>query len=102
MAADTLLVPQSVKMMQDKNQTNYMDKDLTNVSSGSRRRSDAVQGMDRAYRDYVKANKVAWDRATQGMPKDAFADNVPDDIDRHGTVRPGPTHVPSRSILEDF
>ena len=102
MAAVILLAPQSVKMMQDKNQTNYMDKDLTNVSSGSRRRSDAVQGMDRAYRDYVKANKVAWDRATQGMPKDAFADDVPDDIDRDGTVRSGPTHVPSRSILEDF
>ncbi len=43
-----LLAEENVKMMQDKNQTNYIDKDLTNVSGGSRRRADAIQGMDRA------------------------------------------------------
>ena len=89
-------------MIQDKNQTNYLDKDLTNVSSGSRRRADAIQGMDRAYKDYVEASKVAWEKATEGLPKNAFADDVPDDIDRHGTVRTGPTHVSSKSILEDI
>ena len=89
-------------MIQDKNQTNYIDKDLTNVSGGSRRRADAIQGMDRAYKDYVEANKVAWGKATEGLPKDAFSNDVPDDIDRHGTVRTGPTHVSSRSILEDI
>ena len=102
MAADTLLVPQSVKMMQDKNQTNYIDKDLTNVSSGSRRRSDAIQRMDRAYRNYVEANKVAWEKATEGMSKDAFADDVPDDIDRDGRVSLNPTHVPYRISTEDI
>lgn len=102
MAADTLLVPQSVKMMQDKNQTNYIDKDLTNVCGGSRRRADAMQGMDKAYRNYVEANKVAWEKATEGMPKDAFADDVPDDIDRHGKVSLNPTHVPYRISTEDI
>ena len=89
-------------MMQDKNQTNYIDKDLTNVSSGSRRRSDAIQRMDRAYRNYVEANKVAWEKATEGMSKDAFADDVPDDIDRDGRVSLNPTHVPYRISTEDI
>lgn len=88
--------------MQDKNQTNYIDKDLTSVCSGMRGRSAAIQGMDKSYRDHVEANRVAWDKATKGMPNDAFADNVPDDIDRHGRVSLKPTHVPYRISTEDI
>ena len=69
---------------------------------GSRRRADAMQGMDRAYRNYVEANKVAWEKATEGMPKDAFADDVPDDIDRDGTVRSGPNPCTVQKHIRRF
>jgi hypothetical protein len=50
----------------------------------------------------LRQTRLRGRKATEGMPKDAFADDVPDDIDRHGRVSLNPTHVPYRISTEDI
>jgi len=102
MDAVILHVQRSVKMS-EKNRTIYQGKDLTKTCSGARKgRSVSVHAMDKSHRDYIEASKRAWDEATKNLPNDAFADNVPDDIDRDGAIKTSVTHIPSRSALEDI
>ena len=79
--------------MSEKNRTTYECKILENVSDGSRHGKASIANMDRNYRDWIQSNKLAWDTANANIPDDAFADNVPDDIDQHGTVSKQVTHV---------
>ena len=43
-------------------------------------------GSDKFYSAQKQKDGKAWKLATKHLPDDAFADNVPDDIDSHGRV----------------
>ena len=70
----------------------YRYKHLEERSWGS------LEADGRAQREAnIKANK----KASAMLADDAFADDVPDDLDRHGYVDIQPTHVASHSVLEE-
>lgn len=47
-----------------------------------------------------KANIKATQKASAMLADNAFADNVPDDLDKYGSVNIEPTHVATVNILE--
>lgn len=87
--------------MDDKNRTIYEYKILENVSDG-RGGTASIDGMDKNHRDWLQANKMAWDEANANLSDDAFADNVPDDIDRDGTVSKQATHIWTDHYLNEI
>lgn len=58
----------------------------------------SIEAHDRAQREQ---DRLAWQKASKGLPDDAFADDVPDDLDRDGYVSRSATHVASQSVLEE-
>jgi len=58
----------------------------------------SIEAHDRAQREQ---DRLAWQKASEGLPDDAFADDVPDDLDRDGYVSRSATHVASQSVLEE-
>jgi len=58
----------------------------------------SIEAHDRAQREQ---DRLAWQKASKGLPDDAFADDVPDDLDRDGYVSRNATHVASQSVLEE-
>lgn len=58
----------------------------------------SIEAHDRAQREQ---DRLAWQKASKGLPNDAFADDVPDDLDRDGYVSRNATHVASQSVLEE-
>ena len=59
----------------------------------------SIEAHDRAQREQ---DRLAWQKASEGLSDDAFADDVPDDLDRDGAINLYPTHVASRNVLEDL
>lgn len=58
----------------------------------------SIEAHDRAQREQ---DRLAWQKASEGLADDAFADDVPDDLDRDGYVSRNATHVASQSVLEE-
>ena len=58
----------------------------------------SIEAHDRAQREQ---DRLAWQKASEGLSDDAFADDVPDDLDRDGYVSRSATHVASQSVLEE-
>jgi len=48
-----------------------------------------------------EANIEASKRASAMLADDAFSNDVPDDLDKHGSIDIQPTHVASHSVLEE-
>lgn len=59
----------------------------------------SIEAHDRAQREHDLA---AWKKNSELLADDAFADDVPDDLDRDGYVSISATHVASRNVLEDL
>ncbi len=59
----------------------------------------SIEAHDRAQREQ---DRLAWQKASEGLSDDAFANDVPDDLDRDGYVSKHTTHVASRNVLEDL
>lgn len=58
----------------------------------------SIEAHDRAQREQ---DRLAWQKASEGLSDDAFANDVPDDLDRDGYVSRSATHVASQSVLEE-
>lgn len=58
----------------------------------------SIEAHDRAQREQ---DRLAWQKASEGLADDAFANDVPDDLDRDGYVSRNATHVASQSVLEE-
>lgn len=58
----------------------------------------SIEAHDRAQREQ---DRLAWQKASEGLADDAFANDVPDDLDRDGYVSRSATHVASQSVLEE-
>ena len=58
----------------------------------------SIEAHDRAQREQ---DRLAWQKASEGLSDDAFANDVPDDLDRDGYVSRNATHVASQSVLEE-
>ena len=58
----------------------------------------SLEAHDRAQREL---DIEGWKKNSELLADDAFADDVPDDLDRDGYISRSVTHVPSRSVLEE-
>ena len=58
----------------------------------------SIEAHDRAQREHDLA---AWKKNSELLADDAFADDVPDDLDRDGYIPRSVTHVASKSVLEE-
>ena len=59
----------------------------------------SLEAHDKAQREQ---DKKAWELNKLMLPENAFADDVPDDLDRDGYISKNATHVISRNVLEDL
>jgi hypothetical protein len=59
----------------------------------------SLEAHDKAQREL---DIKGWKKNSEMLAKDAFADDVPDDLDRDGYVSKHTTHVASRNVLEDL
>ena len=57
-----------------------------------------LEAHDKAQRDL---NVKGWKKNSEMLPDNAFADDVPDDLDRDGYIPRSVTHVASKSVLEE-
>ena len=55
---------------------------------------NSVEGLKKD-KEYVESQKAAWQKVSDSLPDDAFADNV-NVCEDHGNVRRPATHVPSQ------
>lgn len=58
----------------------------------------SLEAHDKAQRDL---NVKGWKKNSEMLPDNAFADDVPDDLDRDGYIPRNTTHVASKSVLEE-
>ena len=58
----------------------------------------SLEAHDKAQREL---NIKGWKKNSELLADDAFADDVPDDLDRDGYISRSVTHVPSKSVLEE-
>ena len=58
----------------------------------------SLEAHDKAQRDL---NVKGWKKNFEMLPDNAFADGVPDDLDRDGYIPRSVTHVASKSVLEE-
>ena len=58
----------------------------------------SLEAHDKAQRDL---NVKGWKKNSEMLPDNAFADDVPDDLDRDGYIPRSVTHVASESVLEE-
>lgn len=58
----------------------------------------SLEAHDKAQRDL---NVKGWKKNSEMLPDNAFADDVPDDLDRDGYIPRNVTHVASKSVLEE-
>ncbi len=58
----------------------------------------SLEAHDKAQRDL---NVKGWKKNSEMLPDNAFADDVPDDLDRDGYIPRNATHVASKSVLEE-
>lgn len=58
----------------------------------------SLEAHDKAQREQ---NVKAWKKNSESLPGNAFADDVPDDLDRDGYISKSVTHVASKSVLEE-
>ena len=58
----------------------------------------SLEAHDKAQREL---NIKSWKKNSETLADDAFADDVPDDLDRDGYISKSVTHVPSKSVLEE-
>ena len=58
----------------------------------------SLEAHDKAQRDL---NVKGWKKNSEMLPDNAFADDVPDDLDRDGYIPRSVTHVASKSVLEE-
>jgi len=58
----------------------------------------SIEAHDKAQREL---DIEGWKKNSELLADDAFADDVPDDLDRDGYISRSVTHVPSKSVLEE-
>jgi|GEM_PF-6501209 len=58
----------------------------------------SLEAHDKAQRE---RNINSWKKLSEKLPDNAFGDNVPDDIDRHGYINKEVTYIHTHSVIED-
>jgi hypothetical protein len=98
-AADILPAAESLPGTNTNNFTGLdMSKRKHRYQSIDERSWGSLEAHDKAQREQDVA---AWKKNSESLPENAFADDVPDDLDRDGYVSRNVTHVASQSVLEE-
>lgn len=98
-AADILPAAESWPGNNTNNFTGFdMSKRKNRYQNIDERSWGSLEAHDKAQREQDIA---AWKKNSELLADDAFADDVPDDLDRDGYISRSVTHVPRKSVLEE-